>query len=86
MPEALTLSPNGMGNRPQNKSRYLISLRALLSGGGAEPAPLSHGLRHMAKPDWEATAAATRTKLQPLADEAVKRHEEALRRALARIP
>jgi hypothetical protein len=37
-------------------------------------------------PDWEATAAATRRRLQPLADEAKRRYEEPMRRALARIP
>ncbi len=37
-------------------------------------------------PDWDATAAATRRRLQPLADEAEKRHEEPMRRALGRIP
>jgi hypothetical protein len=36
--------------------------------------------------DWDVTAAAIRTQLEPLAHEAFRRYEEPLRRALARIP
>lgn len=37
-------------------------------------------------PDWEATTEAVRRRLQSLADEAEKRYEAPLRRALARMP
>jgi len=36
-------------------------------------------------PNWDATAASTRRQLQPLADEAERRYEAPMRRALARI-